>query len=619
MSLKARLALGCTLMGLVSAVVGLSGLYGIQTLQRTTERLLTRNTKVSNAAEKMVAALERQDSAALLYLLGKQELGTRLFLKSQQEFLGWYAKAKESAMLASETGLLDVLGTKSRAYSEGFFKLGGLALEGSTTPRTELYLSKMYPAFMAARQAGNDLQALIQRQTERTRIALRARSRNLTLLVALVFFVGNAASLGLMMAWGRRVFSSLQRLERSLKDLTDSGHTGKIPAESADEVGQLACAFNGLIEALESREHQNTERLLLGQKRLEQVLEGIRDGILVADASGTIMLANKAAADIWGLTAHAIQGKHLLELKAEEPYALLKEALGGEQSPSSAANNPLLEKTMRLTCPTGTSRHFLLRISRLHQEPGEPSKAVLIFSDITRLKELDQLKTEFFQSASHELRTPLTSILMGAGLLAESELIPEGSTEKRLIAAVREDALRLRRIVADLIDLSRIEVGKIPMRFASENAASLLQQTERLFAAQAEERGVSLVLEPPPSPLWVWADPKILWVFSNLVGNALRYTQEGGTIRIGLKDQGAFVVFWVLDTGVGIPKEQQEAIFHRFSQIEGPGPSGALGIGLAIARDVVEAHGGRIWVESASGSGSTFFFTVPKSTPLERR
>ncbi|MDY7016783.1 MAG: ATP-binding protein [Nitrospirota bacterium] len=605
-------------MGLVSAVVGLSGLCGIQTLQRTTERLLTRDAKVSNAAEKMVAALERQDSAALLYLLGKQELGTRLFLKSQQEFLGWYAKAKESAMLASETGLLDLLGMKSQAYSEGFFKLGGLALEGSTTPRTEFYLSKMYPAFMAARQAGNDLQASIQRQTERTRITLRARSRNLALFVVLVFFVGNAASLGLMMAWGRRVFSSLQRLERSLKDLADGGHTGKIPVKSADEVGQLACAFNGLIEALESREHKNTERLLLGQKRLEQVLEGIRDGILVADASGTITLANKAAADIWGLTAHAIQGKHLLELKAEEPYALLKEALGNEQSPS-AANEPPLERTMRLTCHTGTSRHFLLRISRLQQEPNEPGKAVLIFSDITKLKELDQLKTEFFQSASHELRTPLTSILMGAGLLAESELIPEGSTEKRLVVAVREDALRLRRIVADLIDLSRIEVGKIPMRFASENAASLLQQTERLFAAQAKERGVSLVLEPPPSPLWVWADPKILWVFSNLIGNALRYTQEGGTIRIGLKDQGAFVAFWVLDTGVGIPKEQQEAIFHRFSQIEGPGPSGALGIGLAIARDVVEAHGGRIWVESVSGSGSTFFFTVPKSAPLERR
>lgn len=618
MSLKARLALGCALMGLVSAVVGLSGLCGIQTLQRTTERLLTRDAKVSNAAEKMVAALERQDSAALLYLLGKQELGTRLFLKSQQEFLGWYAKAKESAMLASETGLLDLLGMKSQAYSEGFFKLGGLALEGSTTPRTEFYLSKMYPAFMAARQAGNDLQASIQRQTERTRITLRARSRNLALFVVLVFFVGNAASLGLMMAWGRRVFSSLQRLERSLKDLADGGHTGKIPVKSADEVGQLACAFNGLIEALESREHKNTERLLLGQKRLEQVLEGIRDGILVADASGTITLANKAAADIWGLTAHAIQGKHLLELKAEEPYALLKEALGNEQSPS-AANEPPLERTMRLTCHTGTSRHFLLRISRLQQEPNEPGKAVLIFSDITKLKELDQLKTEFFQSASHELRTPLTSILMGAGLLAESELIPEGSTEKRLVVAVREDALRLRRIVADLIDLSRIEVGKIPMRFASENAASLLQQTERLFAAQAKERGVSLVLEPPPSPLWVWADPKILWVFSNLIGNALRYTQEGGTIRIGLKDQGAFVAFWVLDTGVGIPKEQQEAIFHRFSQIEGPGPSGALGIGLAIARDVVEAHGGRIWVESVSGSGSTFFFTVPKSAPLERR
>jgi len=141
-SLKVRLALGCALMGLVSAVVGLSGLYGIQTLQRTTERLLTRDAKVSNAAEKMVAALERQDSAALLYLLGKQELGTRLFLKSQQEFLGWYAKAKESAMLASETGLLDVLGMKSQVYSEGFFKLGGLASRApqhlapsSTSPR----------------------------------------------------------------------------------------------------------------------------------------------------------------------------------------------------------------------------------------------------------------------------------------------------------------------------------------------------------------------------------------------------------------------------------------------------------------------------------------------------
>ena len=228
------------------------------------------------------------------------------------------------------------------------------------------------------------------------------------------------------------------------------------------------------------------------------------------------------------------------------------------------------------------------------------------------LKELDRLKSEFVMMASHELRTPLTSIGMSIDLLREKATPKLNEKEQELLSVAYEESQRLRALVNDLLDLSRIEAGKIDMEFTSVPVRTLFEKAVSPLKTQAEERSIELSYSVPDTVPNVKADPgKIIWVLVNLIANALRYTDKGGHISLRAEKIGVFAHISVQDDGIGIPYEYQSRIFDKFVQVKGVRDEGGSGLGLAISREMVRAHGGAIWVESAPGKGSTFTFTIP--------
>lgn len=232
--------------------------------------------------------------------------------------------------------------------------------------------------------------------------------------------------------------------------------------------------------------------------------------------------------------------------------------------------------------------------------------------DITRLHELDRLKSEFVMTASHELRTPLTSIGMSVDMLLESAAPKLTAKEKELLTVCHEEVRRLRALVKDLLDLSKIEAGKLELAFEPVSPAFLCEQAFAIMKNQAEANHLELTLEAPADLPEVLADStKIEWVLVNLLANAVRYTPEGGHIRLKGERVGGQVHFSVSDDGEGVPYELQSRIFDKFVQVKRAGTPEGSGLGLAICKEIVRAHRGTIWLDSTPGHGSTFTFTLP--------
>ena len=238
--------------------------------------------------------------------------------------------------------------------------------------------------------------------------------------------------------------------------------------------------------------------------------------------------------------------------------------------------------------------------------------AILVVRDMTKLKEIERMKSEFVATASHELKTPLTSIGMSIGLLRERIAGRLEPRERELLEVADEEVERLRSLIRDLLDLSKIEAGKIEMEFGNVPVSLLFEKAAQILSRQAEERGIALSCSVEDNLPAVRADAnKVTWVLTNLISNALRYTQPGGHVRLSGQHVGSKVHISVADDGAGIPFEYQTKIFDKFVQVRDGAAEGGTGLGLAICKEVVRAHGGSIWVESTPGRGSTFTFTLP--------
>jgi NtrC-family two-component system sensor histidine kinase KinB len=237
---------------------------------------------------------------------------------------------------------------------------------------------------------------------------------------------------------------------------------------------------------------------------------------------------------------------------------------------------------------------------------------VMLLRDVTRLKELDRLKSEFVMTASHELRTPLTSMGMSIDLLRENAVAKLNDKEQQLLSAAHEELERIKALVNDLLDLSKIEAGKIDMEFDRVAVQLLFEKAVSALLTQADDKKVELSISLPTALPEIKADAnKITWVLTNLIANALRYTSSGGRIQLFAEHFGPQVHLSVSDDGAGIPYEYQSKIFEKFVQVEKDKTVHGSGLGLAICKEIVRAHGGTIWVDSLPGEGSTFTFTLP--------
>jgi len=286
--------------------------------------------------------------------------------------------------------------------------------------------------------------------------------------------------------------------------------------------------------------------------------------------------------------------------------------LGGISEEERAKRDPLLS----IQQPGEQILYFRPRQTTIIDESNNILGVVTLLQDVTRFKNLDRMKSEFIATVSHELRTPLTSINMAVDILSQEVLGNVNESQKDMLATAKDDCERLTKLVKELLDLSRLESGKYELKRESINLRSVVEEALKPLRLQFREKRIRLETDIAQDTPEVPGDHQQLsWVITNLVSNALRYTPADGKVTIHSDIAGDSVRVSVSDSGRGIPADAIEVIFDKFVQVKRSTDAtpGSVGLGLAIAKEVVEAHGGTIWVESSMGHGSTFFFTIPRS------
>lgn len=606
-TLRRRIFVGYGIILLLLVLVCVWAFLSLFRLGRASDAILSENYRSILAAEKMINAAERQDSGVLLYLLGQREDGLEQFRENQVEFLQWLGRARDNITIPGEESIIDGIDSAYTAFLIGF---SHLLEEPPATPEAGIatYHRTMLPAFLPVREGSTRLHDVNQQTMFGASREARLLARNALWSVGIIGLVALLLGLGFGMVLSNRLSRPIRDMSLAAARIAEGDYDVEVFSGESDELGTLAVRFNEMAVKLRSYRDMNVDRLRAEQRRGEAIIQSINDGIVVVDAELDVLTLNPSAAQVLGVDKGEAVGRHFLEvLKDDRLFSYVRSTVESGHAPAVRE-----EETYLTVEHEGAARHFQCVVTPVKSGSGRLLGAVLLLRDVTSLKELDRLKSEFVATASHELRTPLTSIGMSINLLQERLAGRLEGRELELLNVAHEEVDRLRGLVSDLLDLSRIEAGKIELLFEKVTVPELVDTAVEAFRTQAEEAGLALSARLEEQLPMVQVDPaKTLWVLNNLVSNAIRHTPPGGHIELRAEHVGRSVHVAVVDDGEGIPPEYLSKIFDKFVQVRGKRRVGGSGLGLAIAREIVQAHGGSIWVESTPGSGSTFTFSLP--------
>jgi PAS domain S-box-containing protein len=386
------------------------------------------------------------------------------------------------------------------------------------------------------------------------------------------------------------------------------------------EIDLLMAFGSQLGSALENA--QLYEEVSKGKRYIENLVENAGDAIISTDTQDYILNWNRGAEVIFGYSKEEITGKHLSILLLPERYDKLAE-LRAKVEIYGALRDIEVQNRRK----DGSLIYLSLSVSPIRDFEENVVGFLRIAKEITekkryerRLKELDQMKSDFVSNVSHELRTPLTSIKGSADNMLDGLTGPLNEKQIRYISRIKSNSDRLARLINDLLDLSKIESGRIDIHPTTLSLALLSGEVTEVLKPLAAEKCIAIESSFPDAGVTAWADrDKVIQILMNLIGNAIKFTPADGKVTLAIENGPAWVQISIADTGPGIPLEETGKLFAKFYQgggIDKQRPGGT-GLGLAICKALVEMHGGKIWVESTVGKGSTFSFTLPARQPFK--
>jgi len=604
MSLRTKLLLGYLIFVGALIVLGAWSAWRLREMGGVSRRIIANNYDSVVAAQEMKESLERQDSAALFALLGATDKAAAQLREHRTRFDANFQKAANNITEVGEREAIESIRRDRDLYyrmADEFFS----HMNTSQDAERDVYFNRLEPQF-------DKLRAECERLLQLNQRAMLAKSEAAAGVAQLWFYrtllvAGVLVAAGLYLAFflANRIVEPLRQLTASTARIAGGDLNAKVPVNSRDEVGVLAAEYNRMAERIRQLRSSDKGQLMMAQQTTEAAIDSLYDPVIVTDGEGRVTKLNPAAEEIFG-SEKENSGRHIGEVARDVRIA-------GAVAEAIESQRPVAAEGMASVLPLavdGSERAFRLRTTPMRENGTRILGAVTLLEDITHLREIDRLKSDFIATASHELRTPLTSVQMGVHLLLEGAAGELNDKQTEVLSACRDDCDRLDKLMRDLLDLSRIEAGESqPVLERVRTREFIIDETEEL-RPQVEARGLAFRVLIAVGLPDVTIDPsQIQRVLANLVINAIRYTKEG-EIRVGAETRGNYVVVSVSDTGTGIPAEYLPHIFDKFVQVPGAATGGA-GLGLAISRLIVEAHGGQIGVQSELDHGATFTFTLP--------
>jgi NtrC-family two-component system sensor histidine kinase KinB len=606
MNFYRRLLLAQAPVLLALAAVCIFSIVVISLLGSHSQTILKDNYRSVLATQRMKEAIERMDSAALFLVAGQRQKGIEQAEKFRPLF---ESELKVQEGNITESGEKEFTQRLRRAWAQYQAQFDRLEKSATADEARSLYFSDLEGAFLNVKAAADEILAINQDAMVRKSDAVRRTAERMNTITISVAFAALVLGLLISTRLTRRMLQPLSELSEATRKIGEGDFEARARVRGHDELARVAQDFNAMAGRLAEYRKSSLGELLEAHLSMQAAIDSLPDPVVIFSIEGNLQNVNHAAETLLGLRTEAASKDPLKDVAAAI-RAVLERMRSHVVSGKGAYVPRGFEDAVQLPTLLG-ERFFLPRAAPVYESRGVIVAATVILQDVTRLRRFEELKNDLVATVAHEFRTPLTSLRMAVHLCTEQVAGPLTEKQAELLYAAREDCDRLQGMVDDLLDLSRIESGRVELHPTPASVSVLFEAALEDCKGEAEAKGVKVKLESPLPDAKALVDrDRIGHVFSNLLVNAVRHTPQNGTITLGATSLDGFIRVTVTDTGKGIAPDFRQRIFDKFFRVPGTDHKGT-GLGLFIAKEIVRGHGGEIGVESEIGKGSTFWFTLP--------
>lgn len=605
-SLKRKFTVIYIILVIIIILVGFSSTINMYNINNSINDLISNNYKSIDTSNKMIDCINNQDKAILIYLQGNKDKALNLFHTNDDEFYKWFYIEKSNMTEPGEIELVDKINSEYIEFSKLFSGLQDYNNGQNHDELVEIYYEKISPQITLLNESLQELLKLNEDNMINGKGNLKSSVESSTYFIILISFGGAIIGGAVAMFFTNRYFNPIHLLVDAIKSVKEGNLNKQAPVIYDDEIGLLAKEFNNMTNRLYDFEKSTEGNLMTEKNRSLSIIKSISDPIILLDDKFRIKFINDEGKSFFNIDEKYCIDKSFFEvINLSKVYKYIKESI----KESNENRGELIE------IKRNNKKYFFNITSTIIKDSEEKiDGVVVVFKNITGLKELEMVKADFIGTISHELKTPLTSIMMGVGLINNESIGSLNKKQGDIVETIKEDVQKLNDLVSNLLKISQIQSNKTAFNIKKNDMKGLIQSCVCNFITLANEKGIDLELRLEEKlPDTMIDEEKIKWVLNNLLSNAIRYTEKGSVKIEGyIKDENIYVS--VTDTGRGIPSSYLEKVFDRFVRVEGfEIPEESTGLGLSIAKEIVEIHEGKIWCESKVGLGSKFIFTIPLS------
>jgi PAS domain S-box-containing protein len=610
-TLKGKIAIIYIFLVFVIAIIGLTSVVSIFKLSKSIDGLMGNNYKSVNAANKMREIIDKENIEIVEYINGDNDF--EAFYKANDEFYKWFNIGVNNVTEQGEKEIISSINSNYLEYLEMFSQVQEINNKSGVDEAKKFYNVNIVNGYNTLINETKNLSSLNEKAMFRSKDTVTNHALGIMYTMIVISLIAVVGGFFISRFFLGKFLKPIYLLTETMKRVKEGELDQQAPILSTDEIGLLAKEFNNMTCRIQEFENSTKGKLLAEKNKSIAIVKSISDPLIVLDTNFKVILINNACEDVFNIKEVDVRNKHFLEAIR---YAGLYDYIFNAYK-SYEIKETLKEEIICIES-NGRNFHFNVVVSITKDNELEVNEIVVLLQDVTGLKQLEKMKTDFIATISHEFKTPLTSIMMGLSLIDHVNLGVLNEKQRRIIDAIKDDTDTLSDLVSNLIYLSRVESDKEVFNMRRCNIKEVIKESANYFCEQAYTNEINLICDVSENIPKVTGDgEKLTWVLNNLISNSLKHTNPGGDVVVKANAHDGNVYVSVKDTGEGIPQEYQNSIFDKFFQVEeGHAEVKGSGLGLAIAKEIVEAHGGKIWCESKLDEGSIFIFTIPLAESL---
>ncbi|MCF8373004.1 MAG: cell wall metabolism sensor histidine kinase WalK [Bacteroidales bacterium] len=606
-SLKNKLFIGFGFLFIMIILIWIISSYFINDLSNRSATMLKENYQSVESTKFLIQSIDEIKNQQIRFFFGDKVVFNDSIIKNSQKVFEEHLTAVQNNI--TEEGEQSIIKQLIESYQQ--YKLTFENNKNLNNIDSTLFFQVLIPEYTITRNLILMLWDMNMEAISNKNMLLKSSAKRAFVILSLIGIICFFLSIFFIFRYPQNIARPIGELIKGITQVADRNYSKRLEIQSNDELGELAKAFNTMTAKLDEYEHSNLSELLFEKRRIDTIINNMKDAIIGLNDKNEIIFSNNYACKILNVNETELVGKYAsdIALNNEVFQKIIHNVINQEITEQKDFKPLRIEKDLKVQYFT---REVLdVKIKRTGEDEVVKAGIVVVLKNVTQYLEQDEAKTNFMATISHELKTPISSLRLNLKLLDDRRVGSLNTEQQEIVQALKSETKKMLTITTELLDLAQVETGNIQLNFQVVNSTDIFDYIRETSDNHAKSKNIKIEykVEPDLPPVFVDSE-KTAWVLINLINNAIQYSENESKIILTALKEKDNIIYKVQDFGKGIELQYLELIFKKFFRIPNSHAKGT-GLGLAISKEFITKQSGKIWAESSPGNGSCFYISLP--------